>query len=98
MEFARGRERAELDRDAMLRLALTRAVEIVGEAASKVSAEARQGLEKVAWAAIVGMRNRLVHAYFDVDVDQLWMVVIRDLPELLKQLQPFIEKPEEGAG
>lgn len=66
LDFCRGRTRSELDSDAMLRFALTRAVEIIGEAAGKVSAEGRAELPVVPWSAIVGMRNRLAHAYFDV--------------------------------
>ncbi|MCM8594945.1 DUF86 domain-containing protein [Accumulibacter sp.] len=69
--FVAGRERSALDSDEMLRLALTRAVEIVGEAASQVSAEGRSELADVPWAQMVGMRNRLVHAYFDINRDIL---------------------------
>lgn len=69
LRFVEGRSRADLNTDDMLRFALTRAVEIVGEAATKVSLDARTLLPGIAWPAIVGMRNRLVHAYFDVDSD-----------------------------
>jgi len=67
LRFCQGRTRADVDTDDMLRFALTRAVKIVGEAANKVSIEARTQIPGIAWPAIVGMRNRLVHAYFDVD-------------------------------
>ena len=80
--FARGRTRADLDRDLQLSLALTRLVEIVGEAAKNVSTERRALLPKVPWRAIAGTRDRLVHAYFDVDHDQLWQIVSTDLPAL----------------
>lgn len=67
--FIEGRERSSLDEDQMLLFALVRAVEIVGEAASRVSLETRCATLAVPWAAIIGMRNRLVHAYFDIDRD-----------------------------
>jgi uncharacterized protein with HEPN domain len=79
--FVAGRSREDLDNDLMLQFALVRAVEIVGEAASKVSDEVKSCLA-LPWAAMVGMRNRLVHAYFDVDRDVLWNTVQVSLPLL----------------
>lgn len=86
LRFCQGRSRSDLDHDEMLRFALTRAVEIIGEAANKVSIDARSEAPAIAWPAIVGMRNRLVHAYFDVDSDILWTTVIDRLPALLHEL------------
>jgi uncharacterized protein with HEPN domain len=85
--FARGRERRDLDTDEQLVFALMRAVEIVGEAAARVSPGGRAAMPQVPWPTIIGMRNRLVHAYFDVDVDILWTTVTQALPALLAQLQ-----------
>lgn len=88
LDFVRLRARRDLDHDPMLRLALTRAVEIVGEAAAQVSDSGRAELPAIPWRQIVGMRNRLIHAYFDVDRDILWDTVRLFLPELLGHLQP----------
>lgn len=63
LAFVEGRDRSDLEGDAMLRLALTRAVEVVGEAATKVSDAGRAERPGVPWLQIAGMRNRLVHAY-----------------------------------
>jgi uncharacterized protein with HEPN domain len=89
--FIGGRRREELDADRMLTFALVRAVEIIGEAASKISAAGRTELPTVPWNSIVGMRNRLVHAYFDVDLDILWNTVTQALPPLRGQIQPALE-------
>ena len=71
MEFVSTRNRADLEKDKMLQFALVRAIEVLGEAAGKkVSAEGRAELPLLPWAAITGMRNRLVYAYFDVNI---WM-------------------------
>ena len=75
----------------MLVLALIKDVEIVGEAASRVSEESRTGLPGIPWSSVVAMRNRLIHAYFDIDLDILWQTVSEDLPELLVKLE-CIEK------
>ncbi len=85
LAFLRGRERAELDTDAMLRFALVHAVRIIGEAASRVSAAGRAEATDIEWPVIVGMRNRLVHAHFDIDADILWATVTGSLPALLRQ-------------
>jgi uncharacterized protein with HEPN domain len=85
--FVQGRQRADLDQDRMLCLALTRAVEIVGEAAAQVSAAGRAEIPGVPWQQVVGMRNRLVHAYFDINLDILWDTVELALPALLAELR-----------
>lgn len=85
--FAHGRARADLDRDRMLVLALVKALEIVGEAAGQVSTATRDRLPGVPWADIAGMRNRLVHAYFDINLDVVWQTVQQDLPPLVVALE-----------
>ena len=71
-------------------LAILKAVEIVGEAASRVSAETRELHPEIPWREIVGMRNRLVHAYFDVDLRLVWDTVHGDLPSLIAQLELLV--------
>ena len=85
-EFVAGRERGDLDSDEMLRLALTKLVEIVGEAAKQVSPEVRSQMPEVPWSAAARTRDRLVHHYFDIDLDVLWETVTVDLPALLRSL------------
>ena len=87
IRFARGRERGDLDTDEMLLFALVRAVEIAGEAASQVTAETRALLPDLPWGSIVGMRNRLVHAYFDINRDILWTTVTEAAPPLAERLK-----------
>jgi uncharacterized protein with HEPN domain len=91
--FIAGRERADLDEDEMLRFALTRAIEIIGEAASRVSPEAQTVVPGIPWKEVAGMRNRLVHAYFDLDLDVLWKTAREAVPDLLKTLAA-IERPK----
>jgi len=85
-QFIEGRERGDLGTDEMLRLALTKLVEIVGEAAKQVTEEGRAELPDVPWAAAARTRDRLVHHYFDIDLDVLWATVTEDLPMLLSML------------
>ena len=71
----------------MLLFALVRAIEVIGEAAGQVSKAARSEAPDIPWPLIVSMRNRLIHAYFDVNHDILWNTVITELPELLPKLE-----------
>jgi uncharacterized protein with HEPN domain len=84
--FVAARDRSDLETDEMFRLALTKLVEIVGEAAKRVSEETRVRFPRVAWADASRMRDRLVHHYFDVDLDVLWATVTEDLPNLVDGL------------
>ena len=90
--FVANRPRADLDSDRMLLFALVRAVEIIGEAASKVSEQTRSAHAEIPWKAIIGMRNRLIHAYFDIDADILWVAVTAEIPALLTQLRTLTGK------
>jgi uncharacterized protein with HEPN domain len=90
--FITGRHRGDLDTDEMLLFALVRAIEIIGEAASKTSEEIRSALPSVPWPAIVSMRNRLIHAYFDIDRNILWKTVTEEVPALLALLVSPVPK------
>lgn len=90
IEFTQGHTRKNLDQDQMLVFALVHAIQIVGEAASKVSEETRALLTGIPWPAIVGMRHRLVHAYFDVDLDILWATAVEAAPTLLAQIETVL--------
>lgn len=78
--FTRGRRREDLDHDRQLEWALVKAIEIIGEAAGQVSEETRAEVPNIPWRNIVGMHNRLVHAYFDINRNILWKTVIEGLP------------------
>ncbi|AFZ12456.1 protein of unknown function DUF86 [Crinalium epipsammum PCC 9333] len=69
LDFIKDRSRRDLDNDKMLSLALVRLVEIMGEAANNVSPSCQTNYPQIPWREIMGMRNRIVHAYFDVDLD-----------------------------
>jgi uncharacterized protein with HEPN domain len=87
LSFARDRTRSDLDRDRMLVLSLVKDIEIIGEAAYQVSPSSREQLPTLPWEDIIGMRHRLVHAYFDINLDILWKTVQEDLPPLIKTLE-----------
>jgi len=90
LSFVKGKERKDLDGTRILALSLVKCVEIIGEAASKITEQYRKSHPEVPWALIVATRNRLIHGYFDIDLDQVWDTVTRNLPELVSSLKPLI--------
>jgi uncharacterized protein with HEPN domain len=84
--YSEGKQRRDLEEDELLRLALTKLVEIVGEAAKSISPEGRTAMPQIPWRAAARMRDRLVHHYFDINLDTLWQTVTEDLPQLLAVL------------
>jgi uncharacterized protein with HEPN domain len=86
------RSRADLERDEMLRLALTRAIEVIGEAAGKVSASGRDAYPDIPWSQMAAARNRLIHGYDTVNLDILWHIATQDLPPLIGRLQTMLQE------
>ena len=89
-----GKERADLQSERMLELALVRLIEIVGEAAARVSPESQTRYPHIPWRQVVGMRNRLVHGYDSVDLDVLWDTIEDDFPPLIAELKRILGETE----
>lgn len=83
VEFSDGKSRADLDSNQMLVLAVVKCIEIIGEAANKISKECRREFPEVPWMDIIGMRHRLIHGYFDINLDIVWQTIKHELPELV---------------
>ncbi len=92
LKFVHHRQREDLDHDRQLVWALVKAIEIIGEAANKVSEATQNKLTIIPWRNIIGMRNRLVHAYFDINLDILWKTVIKGLPPIAEEIKQFLDK------
>jgi uncharacterized protein with HEPN domain len=88
--FVKDKTRDDLDSDRKLVLALVKSIETIGEAASKISDESQKDLSQIPWADIIGMRNRLIHAYFDINLDILWKTLTEDLPTLIADLERIL--------
>ena len=96
-DMAQGRVRADLDTDRMFNLALVRLVEVVGEAASWIESDFRALHPQVPWRDIVATRNRLIHEYYQVDLNRIWRIVQDDVPPLIAQLESIIAAAQRGA-
>ena len=93
--FAEGVSYTEFERDRRTQLSILKSLEIVGEAAAHISEDTRKKHPAIPWPEIVGMRNRLVHVYFDIDLPLVWDTVRNDLPALIARLEPLVP-PEAG--
>jgi len=88
--FAQGRRRRDLDADRQLNLSVVHLLEIIGEASRGVSMEFREAHPEIAWRKMAAMRDRLIHGYFDVNLDVVWETVTQDLPPLVAQIQRIL--------
>ena len=92
LSFAEGRSREDLDRDRQFVLAVVKCIEILGEAAARVSSEGQAEAAELPWRDMIDMRHRLVHAYYDVNLDVVWSTLREDLPPLIAALESVIDR------
>lgn len=90
VEIVRGKTRADLDKDRLLNLALTRLIEIIGEAANRVPEDIQAQYPELPWIQMIGARNRLIHGYDNVDFDILWAIIEDDLPALITKIEKIL--------
>jgi uncharacterized protein with HEPN domain len=93
--FAQNRTRDDLNNDRMLVLSLVKSIEIIGEAAAKITKESQQLSSEIPWPSIIAMRNRLIHAYFDIDLDRVWDTIKDDLPPLIGALEEILQQENQ---
>jgi uncharacterized protein with HEPN domain len=86
-ELSQGRSRADLDTDRVYSLAITRLLEILGEAARRFPREERERIPAIPWPKVVGLRDRIIHGYDVVDFDDVWDVLTTDLAPLIAALE-----------
>jgi len=86
----RGREAFE--KDELIQNWIVHHLQILGEAAARISEDFRNSHQNIPWPKIIGMRNILVHDYFGIDIDVVWAVVEKDLPELEQNIKSLLDK------
>jgi uncharacterized protein with HEPN domain len=90
-----GKTRDDLANTRLLQLGLVRLVEIIGEAAARVSKDMQARHTSIPWEDVVGMRNKLIHGYDQVDLGILWDTVTDDLPQLIQELEAALSVEPE---
>ena len=87
VDLVKNKKREDLDKERVLNLSLVRLMEIVGEAANRVSQTTKNKTPGIPWAQIISLRNRLIHGYDEVDFDVLWGILRKDMPPLIESLK-----------
>jgi len=92
LSFAKGKTKDEFTSDRMLMLSIIKEIEIIGEAANKISSQIRKKYPSVPWKDIVAMRNRTIHGYYDINADIVWNTFNKDIPPLAAEIKKIIKK------
>ncbi|MDO8588076.1 MAG: DUF86 domain-containing protein [Armatimonadota bacterium] len=95
LDFTKNTDEQEFFQNELMQNAVMRQLEIMGEAARKISAETTNAHPDIPWRSLVGMRNRLIHEYFRIRLDRVWETVCDDIPELIKLIEPLVP-PEDS--
>jgi len=89
--FLNNKNEDEFQINSMLQSACIRQLEIIGEAASRLSDTTKKNIEDIEWRELIGLRNILVHEYFGVDLSIIWQIIDIDLPELKDKIKLIIQ-------
>jgi uncharacterized protein with HEPN domain len=95
-DFTQGISWEQFQSDEIVQNAVMRQIQIIGEAARKISPEYQQAHPEIPWEGIIGMRNRLVHEYFRIIPERVWDVVEKDIPGLIRLIEPLVP-PDESS-
>jgi len=93
--FLAGMSIKDLNTNRMLNLSIVRLLEIIGEAARGISPQLKEKYPDIPWRKMAGIRDRLIHGYFDVDMEIVWKTVKEDIPGLINLLDKILDK-EKG--
>lgn len=85
-KFSKGASKKELKENSMRQKAIIKSIEIIGEAAKNIPGEIRRKYPLIPWKDVVGMRDKLIHHYFGVDLTTIWKVIKEDIPELKEEI------------
>ena len=95
VEFRGGMNKIAFREDPKTQSAILHQLLILGEAAKRVSTEFRTQHKSIPWKKIAGMRDKLIHEYDDVDLDEVWKTARSDIPRLIAQLEPLVPSKED---
>jgi len=98
VELTSGKSKHDIENERILNLSLVRLIEVVGEAANHISPEGRSKYSSIPWLQIIGMRNRLIHGYDEIDFEILYQTISRDLPQLIAELEKITPHRKDRDG
>ena len=91
LAYVEDTDHSAFEKNRLLQHGLVPCIEVIGEASARLSKSLHDANPQIPWAAMIGMRNRIVHAYFDIDIDLVWKTATEDLPVLLAQVETIVQ-------
>jgi uncharacterized protein with HEPN domain len=95
LKFTEGMNSEEFQKNEVVQYAVMIPLQIIGEAAGKISQPARDAHPEIPWKHMIGMRNRLVHEYFRIKLDKVWETIRDDVPKLIPLIEPLVPPESE---
>ena len=96
LEYTKDLNRKDFNSKQIIQDAVIRRIAIIGEAVKNISMNFREKYSEIAWKKIAGIRDKVIHGYFNVDIVRVWTVIIKDIPVLKKRIEEIINKEEEN--
>jgi uncharacterized protein with HEPN domain len=96
VSYTQGVTREEFERNDLLQNAVMRMLEIIGEAARRVSDDMRDAHPEVPWREMISLRNRLIHEYFRIDVEKVWDTAVNDVPALISVVESLVPRERDN--
>lgn len=96
LEYTKDLNRKDFNSKQVIQDAVIRRIAIIGEAVKNISMNFREKYSEIAWKKIAGMRDKVIHGYFNVDIDRVWTVIIKDIPVLKREIEEIINKEKEN--
>lgn len=91
LKYIKNKTKSDFAKDHMLSDAVEKNLLVIGEASTKISIDFKKENSEVDWKSIVGIRNKIIHEYFDINIDTIWLTVTKDIPVLKKQINQILK-------
>ena len=91
LEYTKEHNKSSFSSKKMVQDAVIREIELIGEAVKNITMKYRENYSEIPWNKIAGMRDKLIHGYFNVDIDRVWAVIVKDIPDLRKNIEKIIK-------
>ena len=96
LDYTKELNESDFNAKVIVQDAVIRRIQVIGEAVKNVSTAFREKNSEIPWTKIAGMRDKIIHGYFNVDIDIVWEVIVKDIPTFKKKIMEIIKKEEQN--